>query len=171
MVGKEVATSDAFTLAAGALQHQRPSYPRPTSPLLHPRPHPPHLRARHLRCAHLAILESRRFFTPVDLFAFAAARLRARRPKGQSFDTRSLARGNRFSSTILDFHRNCHLSWRSPAHLLFDSALNAAAADPILIQFLLAIAINIRHHEHPLFSLFQRSAEDHSGDPVWSLLA
>ena len=160
-----------FHLAAGVLQHQRPSYRRPHPCYYHALTHHTSAPAISLRASRH--LESRRSFTPVDFFAFAAARLCARRPKGQSLDTRSLARGIRFRppSTTLDFHRNRHRSWRTSANLSVDSALNVAAADPILTQFLLAIAINTRHHEHPLFSLFQRSAEDHSGDPVWSLLA
>ena len=141
-----------------------------TSPLLPPRPHPPHLRARHLAARIspsrvASLLHSRRFLC----FRRCPA---VRAPTERPVVRHALSRQRQpLPSTILDFHPVHHRSWSTSANLSVDSALNVAAADPILTQFLLAIAINNRHHEHPLFSLFQRSAEDHPGDPVWSFLA
>lgn len=70
-----------------------------TSPLLSPRPHQPHRRAS--PPSRAIAIESRRPFTSSRLPRLAAVRLRARRSKGQSLDTRSLARGNPLTSTTI----------------------------------------------------------------------
>lgn len=112
-------------------EHQRPSYPRPR-PSIHYAltlhiTEPVIFAARISPYRVASLFYSRRFL------CLAAVRLRARRPKGQSLDTRTAARPNCFPSTLDSLPSEHHLPWRSPATLLVDSVLNAATADPILI--------------------------------------